>query len=84
MIKKWIEFIKESKEESKKIWKLDKEEIKDLLIELIDLRYRINIELGIVGDDGEFSEIKLGEVNPAYWISINCLNVKVVMLHYLY
>lgn len=76
MIKKWIEFIKESKEESKKIWKLDKEEIKDLLIELIDLRYRINIELGIVGDDGEFSEIKLGEVNPAYWISINCLNVK--------
>lgn len=77
MIKKWIEFIKESKEELKKVWKLDKEEIKDLLIELSDLRYSINTEFGIVDDDGNFTKtLEIGDVNPAYSVYINDYNVK--------
>jgi hypothetical protein len=76
MIKKWIEFIKESKELKKK-WKLDEEEIKDLLVEITDLRYKLYFNFGMVDDDGKFSKnLKTGEINPAYLIYITDDGVK--------
>jgi hypothetical protein len=76
MIKKWIEFIKESKKENS-IWKLTQEDVNLYLIDLIDLRYKIELKLGKVDDNGSFStDITTGYINPAYWLYIDTYNVK--------
>lgn len=75
MIKRWIEFIKESKKE-KAIWKLTQEDVNLYLIDLIDLRYKVELKLGKV-DNGSFStDITTGYINPAYWLYIDTYNVK--------
>jgi hypothetical protein len=43
MIKKWIEFIKESKDNSP-IWRPSEEDIKLYLVDMLDIRYEIILQ----------------------------------------
>jgi hypothetical protein len=70
MIKKWIEFIKESKDNSP-IWRLSEEDIKLYLVDMLDIRYEIILQKGSIDEDGEFTRyIKTGLINPGYKLLI--------------
>jgi hypothetical protein len=70
MIKKWKEFIKESKDNSP-IWRLSEEDIKLYLVDMLDIRYEIILQKGRIDEDGEFTRyIKTGLINPGYKLLI--------------
>jgi hypothetical protein len=70
MIKKWKEFIKESKDNSS-IWRLSEEDIKLYLIDMLDIGYEIILEKGKIDQEGEFTrDIFTGLINPGYKLLI--------------
>jgi len=85
MIKKYLEFIKESlkeKIEEKSIWKLSEDDIREYLLELTDAGYLITVGFGFCEKvelawkpdsfkDVYTEKVKSGDsVRPAYWIEI--------------
>jgi len=85
MIKKYLEFIKESlkeKIEEKSIWKLSEDDIREYLLELTDAGYLITVGFGFCEKveiawkrdsfkDVYTEKVKSGDsVRPSYWIEI--------------
>lgn len=84
-LKKYLQFIKESKEvESLNFWKLDEDEIREYLVELTDANYLVTVTFGFLGTEKTYvrnkgyeeeevftEKVLSGEkINPAYWIQI--------------